>query len=136
MIVLPFYVLGLAIGGGVGALFLVIGWALGLAVSIRTWIQRGHLGYDFGDRALGQTLLKEPMLQPCGNGVSIFIRGIVHIVDGFCLLGYLWPLWDAKRQTFADKILTTVVVSGQPQQYDAKTMWLNALQVWKPVIKS
>ncbi|MDQ1539752.1 MAG: hypothetical protein QOH29_478, partial [Actinomycetota bacterium] len=26
-------------------------------------------------------------------------------------LGYLWPLWDSKRQTFADKILKTVVVN-------------------------
>jgi len=24
------------------------------------------------------------------------------------LVGYLFPLWDAKRQTFADKIMTTV----------------------------
>ena len=28
----------------------------------------------------------------------------------FVYLGYLWPLWDDKRQTFADKILSTVVV--------------------------
>jgi hypothetical protein len=26
-------------------------------------------------------------------------------------LGYLWPLWDAKRQTFADKICSTVVLA-------------------------
>ena len=27
-----------------------------------------------------------------------------------CLIGFLFPLWDAKRQTLADKILTTVVL--------------------------
>jgi uncharacterized RDD family membrane protein YckC len=32
------------------------------------------------------------------------------VLDGFCYVGYLWPLWDDKRQTFADKILGTVVV--------------------------
>jgi hypothetical protein len=26
-------------------------------------------------------------------------------------LGYLWPLWDAKRQTFADEICSTVVLA-------------------------
>ena len=25
-----------------------------------------------------------------------------------CYIGYLFPLWDAKRQTLADKIMTTV----------------------------
>ncbi len=24
-----------------------------------------------------------------------------------CYLGYLWPLWDKKKQTFADKIFGT-----------------------------
>ena len=34
-----------------------------------------------------------------------------HVLDSLpCYLGYLWPLWDAKRQTFADKIMSTVVV--------------------------
>ena len=27
-----------------------------------------------------------------------------------CYIGFLFPLWDAKRQTFADKIMTTVCV--------------------------
>ncbi|REO10986.1 RDD family protein, partial [Mycobacterium tuberculosis] len=27
-----------------------------------------------------------------------------------CFVGFLFPLWDAKRQTLADKIMTTVCV--------------------------
>jgi len=27
-----------------------------------------------------------------------------------CYLGWFWPIWDRKRQTFADKIMRTVVV--------------------------
>ncbi len=34
----------------------------------------------------------------------------MHVVDGLFYVGYLWPLWDAERQTFADKIIQTVVV--------------------------
>jgi uncharacterized RDD family membrane protein YckC len=25
-------------------------------------------------------------------------------------VGYLWPFWDDKKQTFADKIMRTIVV--------------------------
>jgi hypothetical protein len=28
-----------------------------------------------------------------------------------CFVGYLFPLWDPKRQTIADKIMTTVVTT-------------------------
>ena len=34
------------------------------------------------------------------------VRQLAHIVDGiFCYVGYLWPLWDGKRPTLADKIM-------------------------------
>jgi hypothetical protein len=37
------------------------------------------------------------------------IRQICHVVDTIiCYLGWLWPLWDGKRQTIADKIVSTV----------------------------
>ena len=29
-----------------------------------------------------------------------------------CFLGYLWPLWDAKKQTFHDKIVNTYSVTA------------------------
>ena len=46
--------------------------------------------------------------QPIGFGLSI-VRQLAHIVDAIiCYIGYLFPLWDAKRQTLADKIMTTV----------------------------
>ena len=42
-----------------------------------------------------------------------FVRNLCHIIDGaICYIGFLFPLWDAKRQTFADKILATVVVEA------------------------
>jgi uncharacterized RDD family membrane protein YckC len=51
-----------------------------------------------------------------GGGLS-FVRQLAHILDGICYIGYLWPLWDARKQTFADKIMGTVVVNAsQPQQ--------------------
>ena len=43
-----------------------------------------------------------------------FVRDIAHILDSIICglpIGWLWPLWDAKRQTWADKVMKTVVVT-------------------------
>ncbi len=70
----------------------------------------GKTGQSYGKKTIGTRLLSEKTGQPIGGGLGIG-RHFLHIVDGLpCYLGYLWPLWDAKKQTFADKILTTVVV--------------------------
>ena len=59
-------------------------------------------------------LIGERTGQPIGAGLS-FVRQLAHIVDSIlCNLGYLWPLWDRKRQTFSDKIMSTIVIN-QPQ---------------------
>ena len=39
-------------------------------------------------------------------------RDLCHtFIDGFGYIGFLWPLWDQRRQTFADMIVRTLVVS-------------------------
>ena len=69
---------------------------------------RQAAGVGHWRRMIGAPLLKDG--QPIGAGMA-FARDLAHIVDGFFYLGYLWPLWDAKRQTFADKICSTVVLA-------------------------
>ncbi|MGA8847647.1 MAG: RDD family protein [Nocardioides sp.] len=76
-------------------------------------IKQGRTGYTIGKGVLGIKLIAEQNGQPIGAGKA-FLRQIAHVLDSFCYIGYLWPLWDAKRQTFADKIMTTVVVN-QPK---------------------
>lgn len=47
-----------------------------------------------------------------GGGTGI-VRKFVHIVDSvICLLGWLLPIVDEKRQTIADKVMNTYVVEG------------------------
>jgi hypothetical protein len=44
----------------------------------------------------------------CTTGASTLGQAS-FIVDGaICYVGYLFPLWDAKRQTIADKIMSTI----------------------------
>ena len=62
-------------------------------------------------RALGIRLVGEQTGQPIGPLLA-FARDLAHIVDGIiCYVGFLLPLWDAKRQTLADKLVKTVVVN-------------------------
>ncbi len=61
---------------------------------------------------LGIRLVRELDGQVVGPGLSIG-RAFVHVVDSAPLyIGYLWPLWDDNKQTFADKILKTLVVKA------------------------
>ena len=83
-----------------------------LAAVIYLMYIQGTTGQTVGKKVLNIKLLREADGQVVGPGLSIG-RYFVHIVDALpCLIGYFWPLWDAKKQTFADKILGTVVVKA------------------------
>ena len=74
------------------------------------WYQAGTTGQSLGKKALNLRLVSEETGQPIGT-LMAFVRDICHFVDSIiCLVGYLFPLWDAKRQTIADKIVKTVVI--------------------------
>ncbi|MEV8513765.1 RDD family protein [Dactylosporangium sp. NPDC051484] len=75
------------------------------------WILGGQ-GASLGKKALGLRLFKEQTGQPLGFG-GAFLRDLGHIVDSvICYVGWLFPLWDQKRQTIADKIVGSVVTKG------------------------
>ncbi|MBO0815891.1 MAG: RDD family protein [Actinobacteria bacterium] len=90
-------------------------WFLFAIASLAWWIynrciQAGRTGQSLGKRALHMRLISDRTGEPIGGGMA-FARDICHILDSLaCYIGWLFPLWDAKRQTFADKIISTVVV--------------------------
>jgi uncharacterized RDD family membrane protein YckC len=82
-----------------------------LAYAIYNAYLTGTTGQSIGKRVAGTKVINEQTGQFIGPGMAIG-RWLLHILDGIpCLLGYLWPIWDSKRQTFADKIVHTVVVT-------------------------
>jgi uncharacterized RDD family membrane protein YckC len=98
---------GLMVAGGVLA---VLGLLLMLVIAIwNRCFKQGRTGQSIGKRVMGIRLVDEHSGRPIGAGMA-FVREICHYLDGAVYIGYLWPLWDDKRQTFADKILNTVVV--------------------------
>ncbi|WP_310961601.1 RDD family protein [Nocardioides terrisoli] len=104
--------------GAVGIVVMVIGYAGAAGFVIWNQIVRqGRTGWSLGKRVVGIRLISERTGQPIG-GWMCFVRYLAHILDALpCYIGYLWPLWDQKRQTFADKIIGTVVI---PQQESSR----------------
>jgi uncharacterized RDD family membrane protein YckC len=97
---------------GAGAAFASLLYLVGFGVWVyNRWFQQGRTGQSWGKRALGLKLLRMDNGQPIGGGLA-FARDMAHILDSLpCYLGLLWPIWDGRRQTFADKIINTVVIA-------------------------
>ena len=82
-----------------------LGWTI-----YNRWYQAGTTGQSLGKKLLNLRLVSEETGQPIGM-LMAFVRDICHILDSvICFIGYLFPLWDSKRQTIADKIVKTVVI--------------------------
>ena len=84
-----------------------------IAIAFLLWnfvVRQGNTGSSIGKQMMKFKVVSEQTQQPIGVGKS-FIRQIAHAIDGaVCYIGFLFPLWDAKRQTIADKIMKTVCV--------------------------
>jgi uncharacterized RDD family membrane protein YckC len=95
----------------VGQLAFFLAWLVALAYVVWNYgYRQGVTGSSIGKSILKFKVISEKTSQPIGFGMSI-VRQVAHIVDGaICYIGYLFPLWDAKRQTLADKIINTVCV--------------------------
>ncbi|WP_431034124.1 RDD family protein [Streptomyces sp. P6-2-1] len=88
----------------------IIGFLVFAGIGIWQLIREGRTGQTVGKSAVGIRLVSETTGQPLGVGMA-FVRRIAHFIDGVaCYIGWLWPLWDAKKQTFADKICSTLVI--------------------------
>jgi Mce-associated membrane protein len=85
------------------------GWSLGRALTGITVVRR-----DGGSAGLGRLLL----------------RDLAHLLDTISVFaGWLWPLWDSRRRTFADLLLGTEVRRVEPDQRPAIARRLAAIAV-------
>lgn len=95
-----------------------VGWAAyilftlaAIAFAVWNWgLKQGTTGSSIGKGLLGIRVLGEATGQPIGFGMSV-VRQIAHFLDAvICYIGFLLPLFTAKRQTIADMLVKTVVV--------------------------
>ena len=88
------------IGAVAAALYLI--WNYGY--------RQGTTGSSIGKSVMKFRVVSEKTWQPIGF-IRSLLRQLAHALDTFlCYIGYLLPLWDPRRQTLADKIMSTVCV--------------------------
>ncbi|WP_326588326.1 RDD family protein [Streptomyces sp. NBC_01294] len=88
----------------------LIGVLYAIGMSFFQLYKEGKTGQSMGKKIVGISLHREADGRTLGFGMA-FVRKLAHALDSFsCYVGWLWPLWDAKKQTFADKVCSTVVI--------------------------
>jgi uncharacterized RDD family membrane protein YckC len=115
MLTIPAIVVSLIVGAvsdALGAILFVISYVFAIFLSFYIQYRQGLHGATPAKRIMGMQVLVEKTGQTMGGGMGI-VRVFAHYLDAIpCYIGYLFPLWDKKRQTLADKVMGTVVVPG------------------------
>ncbi len=97
----------------VGSLLLVIGAIVQIWQS--GWRQ-GARGQSWGKSITGLRTVSAESMRPIGGPMGLlrwFVDSILGTISILQLLNYLWPLWDPRRQTWADKVAGSVVLARQ-----------------------
>ena len=96
-------------------------------LSLAYWAYIGHLEGTTGQspgKAIQGLRLVNQQGELLGSGQAIG-RKFLHILDSLvCLLGWLLPLVDNKRQTIADKVVDSYVVTGAEKKPFNVNLWL------------
>ena len=78
---------------------------------------QAYLGVTPGKLLMGIAVVNESDARPLGL-VRTLLRWLAHLVDGFFFIGYLRPLWNSRRKTFADSIVGSIVlVTRRPRPH-------------------
>ena len=62
--------------------------------------------------SLGRALFGIAVVRRDGAAIgpwTLLLRDLAHLLDTASVVGWLWPLWDSRRRTFADMLLRTEV---------------------------
>lgn len=88
---------------------------IGSLVSFGIWLwnrvfRMGRTGQSVGKKSIGLKLVDDKTGQPIGAGMSFLREIVAGIVNQIFYLSYLWMLWDADKQTVADKAVHSTVI--------------------------
>lgn len=106
---LPGYLLVQSDSGGVAFLGGLLTIA-GAVVYIVLYCKKVAAGHSWGQQVAKVQVVSTTtgsLLTP----MQVFVRQLCKILSSFfCYLGFLWMIWDPKKQTWHDKIVATQVV--------------------------
>jgi uncharacterized RDD family membrane protein YckC len=94
--------------------YVILGLAV-LAFWFWNWgLRQGTTGSTIGKSVLKFKVVGERTGEPIGSGRSL-LRYFAHFLDAIiCYIGFLLPLFTAKRQTVADMVMETVCLPIEP----------------------
>jgi uncharacterized RDD family membrane protein YckC len=94
------------IGGGIA--LIVVGFLVVAFIYLRAL---GKSGQTWGRKIVGIKVVGESTGEPIGFGRALGRQLFASFISGQILyLGYLWMLWDDKKQTWHDKVVGSIVV--------------------------
>lgn len=75
--------------------------------------REGRTGFTWGRKAVGIRVVDANTAGPIGGGRAFGRYLFASVISSnICLLGYLWALWDPRKQTWHDKVASSVVVKA------------------------
>ncbi|MEE6176935.1 RDD family protein [Mycobacterium sp. 050134] len=78
-----------------------------VCTAFNRWVLPAYTGGSFGRAVFGIRVMRRRNGDGIGPG-RLLLRDAAHLLDTAALfVGWLWPLWDAQRRTFADMLLDT-----------------------------
>ncbi len=93
-----------------GVVIMVLGYLSIFAFVIwNQGVRMGKTGQSLGKKWLGIKVVRNNG-ELLGAGLGVGRWFVAYFLGGLCLLDYLWPLWDEKKQTWHDKIVSSVVI--------------------------
>lgn len=97
-----------------------------LAVLVNRLLLPTITGWSLGRAQFGIAVVRRD-----GAALSpwrLLVRDLAHLLDTAALLvGWLWPLWDSGRRTFADLLVGTEVLRVVPHERPGKVRQLTAV---------
>jgi Mce-associated membrane protein len=97
-----------------------------LLTGANRWLLPAVTGYSLGRAALGIAVVRRDGTS--AGPLLLLLRDLAHVADTLSVfVGWLWPLWDHRRRTFADMLLRTEVQRSQLRRVPRKVPTLVAL---------
>lgn len=92
----------------IGGLLIAVGLIVVIVLYVRSL---GKTGQTWGRKIVGVKVVGELTGEPIGVGRAFGRQLFASFISGQVFyLGYLWMLWDGKKQTWHDKVVGSIVI--------------------------
>lgn len=99
--------------GGTIAAAVIVGGIFVIGFLLYQAKRQGERGHTIGKSAVGIKVIDANTGAYIGFGRSVGRQLFASFISGnICALGYLWAIWDGRKQTWHDKVVNSVVVKA------------------------